>query len=370
MKNSFGNSLITTIFGESHGPFIGAILDGLAPGIEIDDDFINHQLDLRRPYGKMSTKRVEKDNYQIVSGVYKGKTTGTALCFLIPNESQHSKDYEAAPRIARPGHADYTANCKYHGYEDFRGGGHFSGRITAAVVGVGAIAIRALQSKGIYIGTHIKSVGDICDRDFADLSADIKALSDMKFAVLDGDASVKMQKRIEEVAEDMDSIGGVLETAVIGIPAGIGEPWFDSVESQLSHALFSVPAVKGIQFGAGFEMAGSLGSEFNDPIRIRDGRAVTVTNNNGGINGGITNGMPVTFRLAIKPTPSIYKQQQSIDLKTMENADLNIEGRHDPAIIHRARVVVDSVTALCIYDMMAARFGTDFFGPETDKKFL
>lgn len=363
MKNSFGNSLITTIFGESHGPSIGVTLDGLAPGIEIDEEFINHQLELRRPYGKMSTARVEKDNYQIVSGVYKGRTTGTPLCFLVPNESQHSKDYESAPRIARPGHADYTAVCKYHGYEDFRGGGHFSGRITAALVGAGAIALKALNNKGIYIGTHIKALGDLTDRDFADYASDINLLSTKKFAVLNDEVSDKMQQKIEEVALSKDSIGGVLETVIIGVESGIGEPWFDSVESMLSHAMFSIPAVKGIQFGAGFDKVCSLGSEYNDPYRVVDGQVVTTTNNNGGINGGITNGMPIMFRLAIKPTPSIYKEQKSIDLKTMENADLSIAGRHDPAIIHRARVVVDTMTALCLYDCIAARMGTDYFMP-------
>lgn len=364
MKNSYGNSLITTIFGESHGAYIGVVLDGLAPGIEIDETFIDKQLELRRPYGKMSTARVEKDNYQIVSGAYKGRTTGTPLTFLVPNESQHSKDYENAPRIARPGHADYTAFCKYHGYEDFRGGGHFSGRITAAVVGAGAIVMKALNDKGIYIGTHIKSCAGYNDRDFSDYKNDIDALSSKKFAVLDDECGANMQHRIEEIAADMDSIGGVLETVIIGVPAGLGEPWFDSVESQLSHVMFGIPAIKGIQFGGGFDMVDALGSEYNDPFRMNEGKVVTTTNNNGGINGGITNGMPITFRLAVKPTPSIYKEQKSIDLKTMENADLSINGRHDPAIIHRARVVVDSIAALCLYDMIAARMGTDFFSPE------
>jgi len=361
MKNTYGNSLSVTIFGESHGPYIGAVLDGLAPGIEIDEEFINKQLDIRRPYGKMSTKRVEADNYQIVSGVYKGKTTGTPLCFLVPNEVQHSKDYENAPRIARPGHADYTANIKYHGFEDFRGGGHFSGRITAAVVGVGAIAMTALNKKGIYIGSHIKQVGDVCDRDFSDIESDIKELNNKKFAVLDNEKAEKMQTLIESVAMQMDSIGGVLETAVTGVPAGVGEPWFDTVEGLLAHALFGIPAIKGVQFGAGFDKVCGLGSEFNDSFRKNDGNVVTSSNNNGGINGGITNGMPITFRCAVKPTPSIYKKQESIDLKSLEETDLEIKGRHDPAIIHRARVVVDSITALVIYDLLSGRFGTDYF---------
>lgn len=361
MKNTFGNSLAVTIFGESHGPYIGVVLDGLAPGIEIDEEFINKQLDNRRPYGKMSTQRVEADKYQIVSGVYKGRTTGTPLCFLVPNEGQHSKDYENAPRIARPGHADYTAMIKYHGFEDFRGGGHFSGRITAAVVGAGAIALTALKKKGINIGSHIKQVGDICDRDFEDITADIIELNNKRFAVLDEDKAHRMQERIEEVAMQSDSIGGILETAVTGVPAGVGEPWFDTIEGVLSHALFGIPAIKGVQFGAGFDKVCSLGSEYNDSFRNDNGKIYTETNNNGGINGGITNGMPITFRCAVKPTPSIYKKQQSIDLKTGEETELEINGRHDPAIIHRARVVVDSITALVIYDLLSGRYGTDYF---------
>jgi len=362
MKNTFGQSLQITLFGESHGAYIGAVLDGLAPGIEVDDSFIEHQLTLRRPAGRISTARVEADRYQIVSGLYKGKTTGTPLTIIIPNESQHSKDYENEARIARPGHADYAANCKYHGYEDFRGGGHFSGRITAALVAAGAIAIAALKDKGIEIGTHISSCGGVKDRGFDNLKADIELLKNKNFAILDEDIKENMLAVMEKAANEGDSVGGVLETVVIGMPEGLGEPWFDSVESQLSHALFGIPAVKGIQFGAGFDMVDNFGSQFNDPLRVEGGKVVTTTNNNGGINGGITNGMPITFRLAVKPTPSIYKEQDSINLTEHENAKLQIVGRHDPAIIHRARVVVDSMTAIVLYDMLSARYGTDFFG--------
>ena len=337
MKNTFGQSLQATIFGESHGPYIGIVLDGLAPGIEVDDDLIKEKLSLRRPSGAISTARVEADEYIIASGVFNGKTTGTPLCIMIPNTNTRSKDYDKTGRIARPGHADYTALCKYHGYEDYRGGGHFSGRITAAVVAGGAIALKALSKKGIEIGTHIYKLADISDREFANLQDDVNALNKKTFAVLDDSASEKMQDVIKEAAKDSDSVGGILETAIIGLPAGVGEPWFDSVESILSHILFSVPGIKGVEFGAG------------------------ESNNNGGINGGITNGMPVMIKCAVKPTPSIYKEQKSINLNTLENSDLSIEGRHDPAIIHRARVVVDSVCALAIYDMLAARFGTDYF---------
>lgn len=361
MKNTFGNNVAITIFGESHGPFIGAVLDGLAPGITVNDDFIKSQLTLRRPAGKISTARVEADEYTIVSGVFNGKTTGTALCIIIPNKVQHSKDYDNISRIARPGHADYTAHCKYHGYEDFRGGGHFSGRITAALVAAGAICIGALNKKGIYIGTHIKSCANVADRDFADVLADIKSVCTKEFAVLNDDIKEEMLKRMEEVANDGDSVGGVLESAVYGMPEGVGEPWFDTVEGILAHALYSIPAIKGVQFGAGFDMVNERGSSYNDSFRMDGEKVVTTTNNNGGINGGITNGMPIMIRCAVKPTPSIYKEQKSIDFLQNKDADLVINGRHDPAIIHRARVVVDSMIAISLVDILSGRFGTDYF---------
>lgn len=361
MKNTFGNALSVTLFGESHGAYIGAILDGLAPGIEVNKDFINHQLDLRRPAGKISTSRVEQDEFILGSGVYKDKTTGTPLSIMIPNSSQHSTDYESRPRIARPGHADYTANEKYHGYEDFRGGGHFSGRITAALVAAGAIVIPALEKKGIRIGTHIKSCGGIADRDFNDYNSDIDALSKTNFPVLDDKQAAAMREMMEAVAAEGDSVGGVLETVITGMPVGVGEPWFDTVEGIIAHAVYSVPGIKGVQFGDAFDLVNKKGSEYNDSLYMDGDKVITKTNHNGGVNGGITNGMPIIFRSAVKPTPSIYKTQESIDLKSKENVDLNIQGRHDPAIIHRARIVVDSMTALAVYDMLAGRFGTDYF---------
>lgn len=360
MKNTFGSSVSVTLFGESHGAEIGAVLDGLAPGIPVDEDFIRHQLALRRPAGDgLSTPRVEADEFRIVSGVFEGKTTGTPLAILIPNANTHSKDYPHG--IARPGHADYTAECKYHGFQDYRGGGHFSGRITAALVAAGAIAISALRMNGILIGTHIASLSDIKDRAFNDLEADLETLADLTFPVLDADAAELMKQRIRAAAAERDSVGGILETAVTGMPAGVGEPWFDTVEGILAHALFSIPAVKGVEFGEGFGFADLKGSQANDPLRMENGRVVTATNRNGGINGGITNGMPIAFRCAVKPTPSIAKEQDSVDLDRLENVTLSVHGRHDPAIIHRARVVVDSVTALVLCDLLAQRYGTDFF---------
>lgn len=361
MKNTFGNSVAVTIFGESHGEAIGAVLDGLAPGIRVDEEFIAAQLTLRRPSGKTGTARREQDPFRIVSGCFEGRTTGTPLCILIPNENTRSKDYSATRALARPGHADYTAFCKYHGFEDYRGGGHFSGRITAAIVAAGAIAISALREKGIYIGTHVARCAGVSDRSFGDLKADIETLSNAPFAALDASAAEEMRKAIETAGEAGDSVGGVLETAVIGMPAGVGEPWFDTMEGLLSHALFSIPAIKGVEFGDGFDMADAFGSQYNDAFRMEDGKVVTETNHNGGINGGITNGMPILLRTQVKPTPSIYKPQQTVDFFKGENAELQINGRHDPAIIHRARVVQDSVTALVLMDALAGRFGTDYF---------
>ncbi len=358
MKNTFGQSLCVTLFGESHGSEIGVVLDGLRPGIVVDEARIRHQLALRRPYGRISTARVEADEFRIISGVFEGKTTGTPLCILIPNTNAKSEDYEKG--LFRPGHADYTAECKYHGFQDHRGGGHFSGRLTAPLVAAGAIVASALAQKGIAIGTHIHTLAQVKDRPFQDLNEDIETLKDRLFPVLNEDTATQMQSVIEAAAKDGDSVGGILETAVTGLSAGVGEPWFDTVEGVLSHALFSIPAIKGVEFGAGFGFASMRGSEANDPFSVEGGQIKTVTNHNGGINGGITNGMPVLFRCAVKPTPSIFLRQTSVDVKNMHEETLELKGRHDPAIIHRARAVVDAVTALVLYDLLAQRFGTDF----------
>lgn len=360
MKNTFGSSVAITLFGESHGEYIGAVLDGLAPGTEIDKSYIEHMLTLRRPDGKISTPRKEKDEFKIVSGVINGKATGTPITILIPNENTQSSDYAQLKTVARPAHADYTAQCKYHGFQDSRGGGHFSGRITAALVAAGAICKSALEKKGIYIGTHVKKCGGVSDRDFSNYISDIQALSEKTFAVLDESCEETMKNKIIEAASEGDSVGGILETAVIGIPEGVGEPWFDSAESLISHMMFSIPAVKGIEFGAGFGISDMRGSLANDPLKTENGKIITETNNNGGINGGITNGMPVIFRTAIKPTPTIFKPQNTIDFQTMEETVIEPKGRHDPAIVHRARVVQDAATAIVIYDMLAMRFGTDW----------
>ena len=364
MKNTIGSSVAVTLFGESHGPSVGAVIDGLAPGIRIDTGFISSQLELRRPYGKISTPRVEADEFSIVSGVYEGVTTGTPVCIIIPNTSQKSSDYTSSRGPARPGHADYTAFVKYHGHEDYRGGGHFSGRVTAALTAAGAIALTALKGKNITVGTHIARLGGISDRalsgDVNVLNEELMLLNKKRFAVLDDKAAEAMEQAVLRAAEDGDSAGGVLETAVTGLPAGVGEPWFDTMEGVLAHGLFSIPGIKGVQFGGGFDLADARGSEYNDTLYIEDGKVLSRTNNNGGINGGITNGMPVVFRCAVKPTPSVHVEQETVDLLRSEGTVTVTGGRHDPAIIHRARVVVDSVTAIMLCDMLALRYGTDW----------
>jgi chorismate synthase len=364
MKNTFGNNITLTIFGESHGSSVGCVLDGIPAGIPVDYDSIKKLLDLRRPSGAISTARSEEDAFEIHSGVFNGCTTGTPICIIIPNKDTRSADYENISHIARPSHADYTAHIKYRGYEDPRGGGHFSGRITAALVAAGAICKFALEQRGIYIGTHVKKCAGIADRDFDNLLNDINSLNKKTFAVLTDDCEKQMTNAILDAASEGDSVGGILETAIVGMPAGVGEPWFDSVESQLAHMMFSIPAVKGIEFGAGFAISDLRGSTANDPMRTDNGKVITTTNNNGGINGGITNGMPIVFRTAIKPTPTIFKPQDTIDFRNMTETVLESKGRHDPAIVHRARIVIDAVTAIAIYDMLAGRFGTDYFAKE------
>ncbi len=364
MRNTIGNSFTLTLFGESHGKAIGGVLDGVPSGALVDEAFIASQMEKRKGINSISTPRREADEVKILSGVFNGRTTGTPICFMIENTDADSKDYSLIKDIARPGHADFTAQARFNGFQDYRGGGHFSGRITAPIVAAGALAISMLREKGIFIGTHISSCGEIKDRDFDDFKADIEMLGELEMPVLCEKAGKYMLEYIEKVKNEDDSVGGTLSTAVIGMPSGVGEPWFDSVEGMLSHALFSIPGVKGIEFGKGFEIALMKGSEANDAFRIDDGRVVTKTNNNGGINGGITNGMPLEFTVAVKPTASIYKKQNTVDFRKKEETTLEINGRHDPAIIHRARVVVDSITALVLCDLLIMRFGTQFFGSD------
>ena len=352
MNNTFGTRVALTLFGESHGPEIGCVIDGLRPGLRVDEDYIAHRLALRRPGGPGSSARVEKDPFRIVSGVWQGRTTGTPLCILIPNTEARSGDYVNLKNTPRPGHADWTGHVKYQGFNDPRGGGHFSGRLTAALVAAGAIFLAALRERGLRIGTHLARCAGIPDRPFGDLETDLDALERASFPVLDEARGEAMKAAVLAAAAEGDSVGGVLETAVLGLPAGLGAPWFDTVEGLLSHALFSIPAVKGVEFGDGFALAAMKGSEANDAFRMENGRVVTESNHNGGINGGLTNGMPLIFRTAVKPTPSIAAPQRTLNLATGEETELRISGRHDPCIAPRARAVQDAVTAFVVLDLL------------------
>lgn len=358
MKNTYGDNLTITLFGESHGEMTGAVLDGIAPGIKVDEDFIASRLTLRRPDGDISTSRVEKDNFSIVSGVFGGYTTGTPLTILIPNGDTRSGDY--LPRNARPSHADYAAYLKYHGYEDYRGGGHFSGRLTAAIVAASAIVTDALRKKDILIGTHIKHISGIYDRDFGDYRADTLALYHKRFAVLDDGQAEKMISEIRRAKEDGDSVGGVLESVITGLPGGVGEPYFDSLESKLAHGIFSVPAVKGVEFGSGFDITKMRGSGANDSLINENGTIRHTSLHSGGIYGGISAADAIILRTAVKPTPTISLPQSTISLPGLENTTISAKGRHDPCIVQRARVVIDSIIALTLADMLTGRFGTDW----------
>ena len=374
MKNTFGADLALTIFGESHGRAVGAVLDGMAAGVPVDEAFLAACMDKRRARGDgLSTPRVEADAVQLLSGVVDGRTTGTAIALMIENRNTRSADYAKTADLLRPGHADYTAYAKYHGFQDARGGGHFSGRVTAALVAGGAIVLGALDRAGINIATHIGRCAGVADTPFAlddpaALSAQAERLlaKTEGFALLDPAVEEPMKAAIRAAGAAGDSVGGVLETAILGLPAGVGEPYFDSVESTLAHLAFSIPAVKGIEFGTGFGFADQKGSEANDAFRMQNGRVVTATNHNAGLNGGISNGMPVVFRTVVKPTPSIYKQQDTVDYLAKKDAKLSIQGRHDPCIVPRAAIVQTCAAALAVGDLLTARYGTAWMENPTE----
>ena len=359
MSNSIGKSVILTLFGESHGPYIGVVIDGLSAGIKVDEEFINAQLAKRRPSLNIETSRVEKDHYEIISGVMNGYTTGMPLCIIIPNENTRSGDYDKNLGIARPSHADYVAHMKYSGFEDYRGGGHFSGRLTAGIVAAGAICLDALKKKNILIGTHILKCGKVTDVSFDNVEAEVDLINNKDFPVI-SDCQKAMEDEIFKVKMDNDSIGGIIQTAICNLPVGLGEPWFDSMEGIISNALFSIGGIKGVEFGAGFGFAELTGSTANDAYTYKKGKVVTKTNNSGGINGGITNGMPVIFNAAVKPTPSISKPQDTIDFINEKDTTLEIVGRHDPAIIRRICIVVTSLVAVVVCDLLIQTYGKDY----------
>lgn len=357
MSGMWGNKLKVSIFGESHGAGIGITIDGLPSGFEINMDEVLKEMARRAPgKSKLSTARKESDAPEILSGFFEGKTTGTPLCAVIRNSDQHSKDYGKLKDLMRPGHADYPGFIKYKGFNDYRGGGHFSGRITAPLVFAGAVCKQILESKGIKVGAHVKSIGKVNDKSFFDVELTKQLLDDIKtneLPLLSPEKEDEMRNTILEARKDQDSVGGTIECAVLGIDAGIGDPFFDSVESTLAHLMFSVPAVKGIEFGKGFSMSERRGSECNDEYYYDGDKIKTYTNNNGGITGGITNGMPILFKVGIKPTPSISKAQKTIDISEKKNAELVIEGRHDPCIVQRAVPVIEAVTAIGILELLS-----------------
>ena len=324
-----------TMFGESHGPAIGVVLEGAPAGLELDLDRIAREL-ARRATGKnpWSTARKEADQVQVLSGVFEGKTTGDPLALLIFNEDQHSRDYEALRFTPRPSHGDYAGFLKSGGCLDYRGGGHFSGRLTAPLVAAGSVAKQLLERRGVWVGAHISAIYGISDAALED-PEDLRAVAEKDFPVLD------------DAKGEGDSVGGSIECVVTGFPAGLGSPDFGrNVEGLFAQYLFAVPAVKGVDFGAGVALALMRGSEANDPFEVRDGRIVTRTNHAGGVNGGITNGMPVVFEVTMRPTASIARPQESVDLRTGEPVELSIHGRHDPCVVPRAVPVIEAAAAL------------------------
>ena len=356
MSGMWGNKLKISIFGESHGAGIGITIDGLPSGVKIDMEEVLKEMARRAPgKSRLSTARKEGDKPEILSGFFEGKTTGTPLCAVIRNSDQHSKDYGKLKDLMRPGHADYPGYIRYKGFNDYRGGGHFSGRITAPLVFAGAVCKQILTSRGINIGAHVKSIGQVYDKGFAEVELTKELLDSLKvneLPLLCPEKEELMRNTILEARSDCDSVGGTIECTVIGIDAGIGNPFFDSVESTLAHLMFSVPAVKGIEFGRGFEMSELRGSQCNDEYYYDGDEVKTYTNNNGGITGGITNGMPILFKVGIKPTPSIAKKQRTIDIAEKKDSELVIEGRHDPCIVQRAVPVIEAVTAIGILDLI------------------
>jgi len=356
--STFGQMIKVSLFGESHGKMIGITIHHLPAGLRLPIKKISDLLTKRRGSTALSTPRREPDPFEIISGYFKGYTTGAPLTIIIPNKDTRSKDY--TPEILRPSHADLTSWDKYQGHHDYRGSGHFSGRLTAMIVILGAIAEDLLQKKGIYIGSHLASIHKHDDDLFpTNISFDlIKRLNSSPFPLIDETKEELFKQTILTAKDQKDSVGGQIETAIINIPSGYGEPFFDSMESVISHLIFSVPAVKGIEFGEGFNITRLYGSEANDPIEVKDGKITMTKNNSGGIQGGITNGMPITFKVAIKPTASIGKPQSTVNIKTMENTTLELVGRHDPSIVPRVLPVINAITAYAVLEMICRIEGT------------
>ena len=356
MSNTIGEKLRVTVFGQSHAPSIGAVIEGLPAGMKIDMERVRVFMARRAP-GKnaLSTARKEADEPKIISGLNEwGETCGAPLCMVIENADQRSRDYSKLRDLPRPGHADYTAAVKFGGANDIRGGGQFSGRMTAPICFAGAVCIQLLEQKGVRIGAHIASIADVDDERFAIPDETLlDEIATRAFPVIDEAAGERMQTRILAAKQEGDSVGGVVEVCALNVPAGLGDPMFDGVENSLARAVFGIPAVRGVEFGTGFQAARMRGSEHNDPFVMRtDGTIATKTNHHGGVLGGITSGMPVVMRVAFKPTPSIAREQDTVSLSRNENDRLIIEGRHDPCIVHRAVPCVEAIMALAIADKM------------------
>lgn len=353
MSCNFGEKFKITIFGQSHSEAIGVVIDGVPAGITLDGEKIASFMARRAP-GKnaYSTKRKEADCPEIVSGVVDGITCGTPICAIIRNSDQHSKDYSKLKILPRPSHSDFAAYMKHGGFNDIRGGGNFSGRMTAPMCFAGAVAMQILEEKGIKIGAHIEKIAGVCDTRFDPVNPDISTLDGKDFPLVNDSVKDEMLAKIEAARLDCDSVGGVIECAVTGLPVGLGEPMFGGVENVLSQAMFAVPAIKGIEFGNGFDCADLKGSENNDEFTVNDGKITTVTNNHGGILGGLTSGMPLIFRVAVKPTPSISKPQMTVNLETNKPEELVIEGRHDPCIVPRAVPCIEAATAIALINLI------------------
>lgn len=358
MSSVFGRELRLALFGQSHGEAIGITIDGFPAGMTIDQPRLDREMARRAPgTDDLATPRKEADAPEILSGVLSGKTTGQPLCAVIRNISQRSRDYGAGVALLRPGHADYTGHVRYFGEEDWRGGGHFSGRLTAPLVFAGALCSQWLEERGVRVAAHIQQLRTLHDDSLLDVPAerDLSFLKAMRLPVLRERLDAAMADEIRAAHAEGDSVGGVIECRVTGLPAGLGAPFFDSVESELAHLLFSVPAVKGVEFGAGFGFAGLRGSEANDPFRMANGRIVTEGNRCGGVLGGVTDGMPVVFRCCVRATPSIARKQDTVDMARMENATIAIRGRHDPCILPRAVPVIEAMAAIGVMDLWKER---------------
>lgn len=359
--STFGKAIPVNLFGESHGKAIGITINNLPGGIELDLNKINHELLKRRPKSNLSTPRREQDDIEFLSGFFNGKTTGTPLTLVIHNNDTRSRDY--TQNILRPSHADYTAHIKYNQSQDYRGGGHFSGRLTTPIVILGSIAQQILEQKGIIIASHINSIKDQKDSNFSEVLPTeevLRSLQQSDFPLINTENKSLFEDVILNAKENRNSVGGTIETCILNLPVGYGHPFFESIESVLAQLLFSVPAIKGVEFGKGFDITKLFGSEANDPFEVLNGKITTKTNNSGGIQGGISNGMPITFKVAVKPTASIGLPQETVDIDTMTPTILELKGRHDPCIVHRVIHVINAITAYGILEIMARKEGSSW----------